>query len=210
MADAVELFHLKGLVVVQRYKSLGWYGISNLACCWAESFIKRLVHRLDHTKRLWVALTFLNKYVALSVSGAGASASLKRWAVALPRRRALPMRKKAWKQWNWLSMEKPAPTTVVYTRRRTERHRCLLLPNRSCWPFRSLHWVQMPQAPSIIRSALQSSGRCPSPSGAQQNVGDACDCSATTRSRPPPLSRITDETDGSNVWNSCLPICQRG
>jgi hypothetical protein len=81
------------------------------------------------------------------------------------------MRKKAWKQWNWLSMEKPAPTTVVYARRRTERHHSS--QNRS-WPFRSLHWVQMPPAPSIIRSAFRASFRAlPFSFRSQQNVG-AC------------------------------------
>jgi hypothetical protein len=55
--------------VVQRYKKpfklIRHFGAWRVAE--QNLFIKRLVHRLDHTQRLWVALTFLNKYVALSV-----------------------------------------------------------------------------------------------------------------------------------------------
>jgi hypothetical protein len=135
MADAVELFQLNRSGCgskIQKYKTWSsWYGIST----W-------LVAELNLTKRLCttirpqqtlvgrpnpsekkVALSVCVRCLSLRKSQTGDELPLlvpRRWALptrkkveaALPRRWA-PTKKKAWKQTNWLSMEKPAPITVV-------------------------------------------------------------------------------------------------
>jgi hypothetical protein len=166
--------------VVQRYKKpfklIRHFGAWRVAE--QNLVMKRLVHRLDHTQR--GSLTFLNKYVAVA-----SSVCVGCRAASFKRRCDRPRRRTFYEEEGVEAMEltvdgKARPTTVVYARRR-----------KSLLAFRSLHWVQMPPAPSIIRSAFtRASGRCPSPSGAQQNVGDAIVWLRPGRGLP--LSRITD------------------
>ena len=119
--------------MVQRYKKpfklIRHFGAWRVAE--QNLFIKRLVHRLDHTKRLWVALTFLNKYVASSVCV-----------------RCRSLRKSQTS--NELSLflegehsneeeDVEAMELIVDGNARANDGGTHSSQNRSCWPFRSLH-----------------------------------------------------------------------
>jgi hypothetical protein len=133
----------------------------------------------------------LNKYVALSVCVRCRSLRKSQTSddVALPRSEHPRKGVEAME----LTVDgKPAPTTVVYT-----ASYCDNSPHALALQVVALG----PNAASTItiRSAFRASFRALSPSGAPTKCRGVCDRSATTRSRPPPLSRITDRKryDGS-------------
>jgi hypothetical protein len=93
----------------------------NLACCFEQNLVLNdFVHRLNHTNACG-SLTFLNKYVAVASSVCVRCRSLASFKRAMSCRSSSKARHSYKERGEAMELTvdgKPAPTTVVYARRR--------------------------------------------------------------------------------------------